>query len=311
MANYMTFEDLQNEVARAIGDSGVAKRDLIKHAINQVYLTELLNCDDLYPLHWLHQYFEWKLHAPKTITGITQANPGVITAAAHGFLGNEIILLWDIGGMVELNHDNAASSPLHAFFYVNRINANTFSLYDQDGQEVDTTSYTAYTSGGTINHHGIMASACKEITDIGLYDGNPLTPIDWKTFMLDPGRFFDKTTSTPEWYLPINFFDGDGGEYMEILTFPAAQQEEIAYFGRVVRADKLDANSDVPLLPFEFHPAIVSGAVTRLAENNVQVENAVIWPGLYGAQIEALKSHNRKWWDRQENRRDQKPYGLL
>lgn len=70
----------------------------------------------------------------KTITGITKANPGVITAASHGFSTGDQVYLSDIGGMTELNNRRVTITVL---------SANTFSI------GVNTSSYTTYTSGGT------------------------------------------------------------------------------------------------------------------------------------------------------------------
>lgn len=80
------------------------------------------------------------LESAKTITGITQANPGVITSNSHGYSTGDEVYLSDIGGMTELNNQYAL---------VVRINANTYSLTDLDGNAINTTGYTAYTSGGT------------------------------------------------------------------------------------------------------------------------------------------------------------------
>lgn len=78
---------------------------------------------------------------PTAITGITQANPGVVTSASHGLVTGDKIHLVGVVGMVEVNN----------FVYdVTRIDANTFSLeYTDTGTVVDTTSFTAYSSGGS------------------------------------------------------------------------------------------------------------------------------------------------------------------
>lgn len=80
------------------------------------------------------------LEDAKTITGITQANPGVVTSVAHGFVTGDEVYMTSIGGMTELNGQ---------FFLVVRLTADTFSLTDIDGNAINTTTYTAYTTGGT------------------------------------------------------------------------------------------------------------------------------------------------------------------
>lgn len=71
----------------------------------------------------------------KNITAITKANPGVVTSAAHGYSNGELLVLADIGGMVELNGTEVT---------VANVTTNTYEL-----SGVNTSSYTTYTSGGT------------------------------------------------------------------------------------------------------------------------------------------------------------------
>ena len=69
----------------------------------------------------------------KTITGITQANPGVVTVANHGIPTGQRIALMSVGGMTQVNGQ---------VYTVTSLSANTFSI------GVDTSGYSAYTSGG-------------------------------------------------------------------------------------------------------------------------------------------------------------------
>lgn len=80
------------------------------------------------------------LEAPKAILGITQANPGIVNVAAHGYATNDDIYLSNIVGMFELN----GRTPRIVV-----IDANHFSLWDWDGIPIDTSGYNAYISGGT------------------------------------------------------------------------------------------------------------------------------------------------------------------
>ena len=74
-----------------------------------------------------------------TITSITQADPGVVTATAHGFLDNEEFKFDNIVGMTELNGQR---------YYVANKTANTFELADEEGVSLSTAALTAYVSGG-------------------------------------------------------------------------------------------------------------------------------------------------------------------
>lgn len=80
------------------------------------------------------------LETGRVITGITQANPGVVTSAAHGFVNNDWVFLQGIAGMTPLNG---------AYFIVANVTANTFTLRRLDGIAVNTTAMPAYSSGGT------------------------------------------------------------------------------------------------------------------------------------------------------------------
>lgn len=78
--------------------------------------------------------------APGTITGITQANPGVVHQVAHGYsTGNEVFIS-GVLGMTQINGH---------FYRVVGIDADHYSLKDVDGNVINTTTFTAYASGGT------------------------------------------------------------------------------------------------------------------------------------------------------------------
>lgn len=75
------------------------------------------------------------------ITGISQANPGVVTAPAHGFVNGNEVHISGVGGMVNLNGRN---------FGVAGVTVNTFQLHDIHGNLINTSVYPAYTAGGTV-----------------------------------------------------------------------------------------------------------------------------------------------------------------
>lgn len=80
--------------------------------------------------------------AAVTVTGATQAEPGVITAVAHGFSDGEQVLFESVVGMIELNGN---------VYTVSAKTTDTFALKDvTDTWDYDTSGFTAYTSGGTV-----------------------------------------------------------------------------------------------------------------------------------------------------------------
>lgn len=107
--------------------------------------------------------------AAKDITAITQANPGVITSATHGYETGYRIRIESIVGMVELNGID---------FTVVKVDANTFSLKTLAGVAVDTTAYTTYTSGGTAKRL-TFPRACAYFEGCLYYGGSIDNPNRW------------------------------------------------------------------------------------------------------------------------------------
>lgn len=68
------------------------------------------------------------------ITDATQANPCNIESAGHGLQTGYEVLIQDVGGMVELNGNT---------YIITVVDVNNFTL------NVDSTGFTAYTTGGT------------------------------------------------------------------------------------------------------------------------------------------------------------------
>lgn len=78
-----------------------------------------------------------------TITGVTKADPGVVTYTGTDPSNGDEVFISGVGGMTELNNRN---------FKIANVNAgsNTFELQLMDGStDLNTTGYTTYTSGGT------------------------------------------------------------------------------------------------------------------------------------------------------------------
>jgi len=79
------------------------------------------------------------LEAGKAITGISSANPGVVTAVAHGYSNGDWVKLYDVDGPVELNQQT---------FVVAGVTTNTFQLKDTFGNNVNTSVLDAYVGNG-------------------------------------------------------------------------------------------------------------------------------------------------------------------
>lgn len=69
----------------------------------------------------------------KTITAITRADPGVVSASAHGFVTGDVVKISSVTGMTEVNDK---------LFAVDNEASGTFELAG-----TDTTNYTAFATG--------------------------------------------------------------------------------------------------------------------------------------------------------------------
>jgi hypothetical protein len=104
---------------------------------------------ELYPWHHAIEhrplvlqsgYAEYNTEYSKTadtISNITQADPAVVTTAADNLVTGDYAKIYDVSGMTEVNR----SEPYH----LTRTGANALQLTG-----IDSSSWTAYTSGGSI-----------------------------------------------------------------------------------------------------------------------------------------------------------------
>lgn len=85
------------------------------------------------------------IRAKSSPTAITQANPGSVTAAAHGYSNGDLVIFKTATnnntfiGMVELNY---------VVVTVANAATNTFDLHDINGNPIDTTTFTAFVAAG-------------------------------------------------------------------------------------------------------------------------------------------------------------------
>ena len=78
----------------------------------------------------------------KTITGITAADPAVVTSSSHGYSDGDFVTISSVVGMTEVNNKT---------FKVSNKTTNTFELQDVDGNDINSSGYTAYSSAGVAN----------------------------------------------------------------------------------------------------------------------------------------------------------------
>ena len=82
------------------------------------------------------------LEGDKTISAITKANPAVVTATGHGYSNGDEVVISGVVGMTEVNGKR---------FLVAGKTTNTFQFTNKDGANINSSSFTTYTSGGVSN----------------------------------------------------------------------------------------------------------------------------------------------------------------
>lgn len=133
----------------------------------------------------------------KTITAITNASNGVATSAAHGFTTGDWIMFNAMSSMVELED---------VYAQITVLDADTFQL------NINTTSFSAFTSGGTAIRYGITQTSPIRIrlaahslttgTDVAIESVGGMTEIN--------GQTFDIASTTTNY---ITLTDSDGRNY--------------------------------------------------------------------------------------------------
>ncbi len=305
MANFLQLSDIYGQIELLLTDfrDGIRRTEL-KAAINMVYLLEMMKCDELNPCLWFQTYFDDSVFCKNsaTITGISKANPGVVSSV-HSFVAGDIVQIAGVSGMTEVNN---------RVFVVGTVVAGTsFQLLTLDGSNVNTSNFTAYTAGGTVYHRGVtLASGYEKILSAAWHGYNgEMTPIDEHELEKTTSWWDPTTSGIPERYLQKKYLTAAGAETNRVLWFPIPQDNYQMRSWQVKLPDRLSADADVPILPYQFHDGLVAGTVSRLTTYpNVQIENAVIWPSIYKAHLEAIRTENRKWWKKFNRDKRSAPY---
>lgn len=121
------LQTTQNRDVMTITHPSYYPRQLIRLSANSFKLEKIaIKGDPFFTL----------LDTSKTITGITNANPCVITSTAHGYANGDQVVIAGVVGMVEMNDYSVE---------VTVIDADSFSV---NLDTSDTADWTAYVSGG-------------------------------------------------------------------------------------------------------------------------------------------------------------------
>lgn len=121
----------------------------------------------------------------KAISGITRSTTPTVTCTAHGFSAGSVIYIAQVLGMAEINGQ---------FYVVKAVTTNSFTL------GIDTTNFTAYSSGGTATVQG----------DAGYFDYGKITMTSGASIGLSMEvKAYSPGTITLQMQLPFGVASGD------------------------------------------------------------------------------------------------------
>ena len=127
------------------------------------------------------------------ITAITKANPAVVTASAHGLSDGDRVFIQSVAGMTEVNNLE---------FTVANKTTNTFEL-----SGVDSSSYTTYTSGGTVGKI-VEVTTTYSATDIFEINHAQSADVLYLAHKDHEPAKLTRTTATSFTLTDIDFIDG-------------------------------------------------------------------------------------------------------
>ncbi|TXH10046.1 MAG: hypothetical protein E6R04_06340 [Spirochaetes bacterium] len=148
-------------------------KEVKNSAHNTVLIPFEFSVDQAYQIEAGDQYFRFYTDnsiitsTAQNITGISKANPAVVTySGSDTYANGDEVFISGVVGMTQVNG---------RFFRAANVNAgaNTFELTDTDGNNINSTSYTTYSSGGTVAEVYQIASPYAQ-ADLVDADGVPL-----------------------------------------------------------------------------------------------------------------------------------------
>jgi hypothetical protein len=289
MPNYLTFKQIYEGICLAMGDGQYTRALEVKAVVNMIYLNEICQCDELYPLFWLYDVDDAKRSkAPVTaITSITKATPPVVTSVAHKRVTGDLDTFYDVTGMTELENMTC---------HVTRLTADTYSLQDLNKTDIPGLGYGAAGTHAHAHHRGTLITSCKRILHANWHNYKDMDPISPKE-IADDTQWMSDTTSVPVRRLHRQVFKSDGTQLDYLIWHYGNDAARSLYLQYEKQPDRLSTDSDVPIGPPQVGDAIIAGSVMRLGVNATQVEAGVVWPSIYQSNIQAIKNLNRSWWE--------------
>ena len=195
------------------------------------------------------------------ITAITQASNGIVTAIGCAYATGDIVYIESVGGMTEVNNKT---------FTITRINDDSFYL------NIDTSSFTAYTVGGTV---ALTNQTTDRVMGIIRYiaSDNTKETLVWnqtKTYL-----FNKVSTSFDELDGGSLLFDGDDYDYFVGVNWQANTLPNRLYFTNGKAYDSLNGKNGIRY--FDNAPA----TVTTLFTPTLSPSGAATTRTLYGGKL--------------------------
>lgn len=297
--------DLRDPVLSVLVQEAIIKAD-----------RDLRRCDSLSPLAWhIVPYDELFTKPWATITDITAADPGVITADSsdsdidgHGFDNHatirDIVLIDSLDEPEELNG---------RLFLLEYVDSDTFSLKSLDGlADIDTSGYTAYSSGGAVYHAGFVLNTTTIQTDLDgqwtfktiipspTFGGYPTTPVS-EYEVRDNKAWLDISNAQRprrwrHWQFMTNPSTPTVSHYL--FWYPVCDQVYNVAFNYEMEVPDISAwnTSTYPFHPPEVHDALWHGALAYLAGNSKRMARSS--DKVIATQIEVL--HAQIWMNEWE-----------
>lgn len=131
--------------------------------------------------------------ATVSITGATQANPVVVTAASHGFSNGDRVFITGVAGMTQISNKE---------FTVANQTTNTFELSGING-----TGFDAYTSGGTVAKI-VEVTTTYSVTDIFEINYAQSADVIYMAHKDHAPAKLTRTTATSFTLTDVDFTDG-------------------------------------------------------------------------------------------------------
>lgn len=113
--------------------------------------------------------------AGQTITGITNANPAVLTVTNHGLANDTWVRVSSVGGMTQMN-----GNP---YYIVKNRTTNTFTLQFPNGTAVDSTNWDTYTSDGTVRVTYKVTNATANTFELYTEQGGAVNGTGWSAYV--------------------------------------------------------------------------------------------------------------------------------